>query len=434
MHRAETKQNNHTACAPRIAAIDTGRGLAILMIVTAHVLRKGAAADYLMSTGVVLFCVLSGYVMHRKGTFLQSVQKRLKRIYLPYLAVGLVSILVYSVLGRYAGSLLQTNAKETETGILQNLWYLLYANSKNHHSMKWNETLWFFPCFLAALLLSALIEALVQAAAGKNAEAKKQETRDREGESTQRAGKQERAGDGILQERKQNILRLVLSLLVLLAGWILVSLYDARLPWQGETACHMLPFLELGIALGERDRRRREKKRESESCGCTAAALTGNDRSGGGENPDRKERTGSLLQTVLLLAAGILLSIPFGGSSIRTDEYPAGFLSYLTIALNVLAFWEIAKILPAWETLEKLGRRSLGVMLWNKFPVVAVQAAAKHAGIAKWFLEKSTPAAVLIAFLLAIVCVGLCLVWTGIPAWGKAVCRGTAGTAGDGRA
>ncbi len=245
-----------------------------------------------------------------------------------------------------------------------------------------------------------------------DAEAKKQETRDREGESTQRAGKQERAGDGILQERKQNILRLVLSLLVLLAGWILVSLYDARLPWQGETACHMLPFLELGIALGERDRRRREKKRESESCGCTAAALTGNDRSGGGENPDRKERTGSLLQTVLLLAAGILLSIPFGGSSIRTDEYPAGFLSYLTIVLNVLAFWEIAKILPAWETLEKLGRRSLGVMLWNKFPVVAVQAAAKHAGIAKWFLEKSTPAAVLIAFLLAIVCVGLCLVWT----------------------
>ena len=44
MHRAETKQNNHTACAPRIAAVDTGRGLAILMIVTAHVLREYKSA------------------------------------------------------------------------------------------------------------------------------------------------------------------------------------------------------------------------------------------------------------------------------------------------------------------------------------------------------------------------------------------------------
>ena len=149
--------------ALRIGAVDRGRGIAILFIVSAHVLRKGALADYLMSTGVALFCVLSGVLLPggKKRPFWQKVARRLRRIYVPYLLVGLVSILVYAVLGQAAAAILKTKSGEMETGVLTNIGYLLFANSKNHHSMKWNETLWFLPCFLLALLFSAGIELAV---------------------------------------------------------------------------------------------------------------------------------------------------------------------------------------------------------------------------------------------------------------------------------
>lgn len=403
--RAETAGAGIPSSAERIAAVDTGRGLAILMIVTAHVLRKGEAADFLMSTGVALFIFLSGYVMRRKGTFLQRAKKRIRRIYLPYLLVGLVSILLYAVLGSYAGKLLKTDAKEMETGILQNIGYLLYANSKNHHSMKWNETLWFLPCFLVTLLLSFGIEALVRRAAGGGRE-----------QGAKRKGAESRS--------VQNLLRLALSLIVLFIGWILVSRYDLRLPWQGETACHMLPFLELGIALGERDRE--NGSAEGKTAG--KAGKEGKHREAGNgkekqekteEEEKRAQRKMNCILSLLLLAAAVLLAIPFGESSIRTDEYPAGILSYLAILVSVLAFWGIAEYLPAWKWLMTFGERSLGIMLWNKFPVVAVQAFSKRIGIAECFLEKSTVPAVLAAFLLGIVCIALCLIWTGIPAWRK---------------
>ncbi|MGN1023860.1 MAG: acyltransferase [Lachnospiraceae bacterium] len=362
----------HNKAPQRITSVDRGRGLAILMIVSAHVLRKGTLADYLMSTGVALFCILSGYLIpgEKKRSFPQKAARRLRRIYVPYLLVGLVSILVYAGLGHVAASFLSTKSGEMETGVLTNIGYLLFANSKNHHSMKWNETLWFLPCFLLALLFSAEIEYAVAKIRTSGA-------------ADDRKKGQNRLLAGIL-------LRLVLSALFLLLGAVLVHRFDARLPFQGESACHLLPMLELGVTLGELF-------------------------------PPKKEEAGkksrAALAAIVLIVVGILLSIPFGRVSIRTDEYPAGLLSYLTVLVSAVGYFAFVKALPDIRFLEVFGERSLGIMLWNKFPVVAVQAAASHVGIAGAFLEKSTFLSGIAALLLGCVCILLCLFWTGIPKW-----------------
>ena len=379
--------------ALRIGAVDRGRGIAILFIVSAHVLRKGALADYLMSTGVALFCVLSGVLLPggKKRPFWQKVARRLRRIYVPYLLVGLVSILVYAVLGQSAAAILKTKSGEMETGVLTNIGYLLFANSKNHHSMKWNETLWFLPCFLLALLFSAGIELAVakcrtsatQGITKQKEGIEKAEPKENGREAKREGGRREetpRLLPGIL-------LRVVFSAAFLALGAVLVRGVDARLPFQGESACHLVPMVELGITLGE-------------------------------VHPPRKEvgdRKKLALAALLLIALGILLAIPFGRASIRTDEYPAGLYSYLTILVSALGYFAAAGALPDLSILQLFGARSLGIMLWNKFPVVAVQAAASHVGIGGYFLEKSTPLSAVLALVFGILCILLCLFWTGIP-------------------
>ena len=383
---------------PRMVWVDVGRGAAILMIVASHLIRTGPVTDYLGSAAVALFFYLSGYVCDpqqcvRTGSRAAYWRKRFRRIYLPYVGVGIFSILIYAAGGRFAARRLGVTAKET--GILQNLGYLLYANSKGGR-MKWNETLWFLPCFMVVLLLAALIEEILGVY---------------------------RVYDGGTQRQTRE--RIFLTVDSVLLGYLFSQVLRLELPWHAETAFTMVLFYEAGILWRAAER------------------------------PAWMRRRGALAAVFLVLfAASVLLTrgndVRAGGRlrsgiSIRGDIYPHFLLSMLILALCVTAFCLMAGWMTGWEekrgalsepgvlscALAFLGQRSLDIMLWNKFPVLAVQLGlgmiSPHA--AQWVVENNSIPGLLLSLFLAVVCALLCVVWSAVL---KAMWRRTAAGCGRG--
>lgn len=383
---------------PRMVWVDVGRGAAILMIVASHLIRTGPVTDYLGSAAVALFFYLSGYVCDpqqcvRTGSRAAYWRKRFRRIYLPYVGVGIFSILIYAAGGRFAARRLGVTAKET--GILQNLGYLLYANSKGGR-MKWNETLWFLPCFMVVLLLAALIEEILGVY---------------------------RVYDGGTQRQTRE--RIFLTVDSVLLGYLFSQVLRLELPWHAETAFTMVLFYEAGILWRAAER------------------------------PAWMRRRGALAAVFLaLFAVSVLLTrendVRAGGRlrsgiSIRGDIYPHFLLSMLILALCVTAFCLMAGWMTGWEekrgalsepgvlscALAFLGQRSLDIMLWNKFPVLAVQLGlgmiSPHA--AQWVVENNSIPGLLLSLFLAVVCALLCVVWSAVL---KAMWRRTAAGCGRG--
>ena len=147
----------------RIDAIDYAKAIAIWLIVTGHVIRRGPVMDFTSMAGVPCFFFLSG-LTHRivregqsgKGA---ALWKRFRQLMVPYFIVGFLSIVLYRLMGQVAAGSLNVKMKGN---FLTNLLELLYANSKNGH-MKWNESLWFIPCFFATLCLAELAERIIRA-------------------------------------------------------------------------------------------------------------------------------------------------------------------------------------------------------------------------------------------------------------------------------
>ena len=166
-------------------------------------------------------------------------------------------------------------------------------------------------------------------------------------------------------------------------------------------------------------------------------------------------RRGALAAVFLVLfAASVLLTrgndVRAGGRlrsgiSIRGDIYPHFLLSMLILALCVTAFCLMAGWMTGWEekrgalsepgvlscALAFLGQRSLDIMLWNKFPVLAVQLGlgmiSPHA--AQWVVENNSIPGLLLSLFLAVVCALLCVVWSAVL---KAMWRRTAAGCGRG--
>lgn len=443
----------------RIVWVDAARGIAMLMIVASHLLRNGPVADYLGSSGVVLFFFLSGYIAggtggcdrHSKASsvrrreeasFGQSRKnaakywkKKFYHIYLPYLFVGLFSILVYAAGGKFAADSLGASAKDTD--ILHNLIYLLYANSKGGR-MKWNETLWFLPCFLVVLLLASLIEKILAIY---------------------------EIYDGGTQRQSRE--RIFLTVDCVLLGYLFSQVLHWELPWQAETAFTMMLFYEGGILW-------RQTQRGPGASGVygnsdvrlssplilavlSAAFLTASIILTIINDPGEDASSGTAYQTMLRKR---LLS----GISTRADVYPHFLLSLLILCLCTVAFCLLARLsvraasvlhghgerrfelqhgrqknvsdrcstqknisegcstqrvgqgnVPDIQDrgfLASTGRQSLDIMLWNKFPVLAVQIALSAAGAAKLLTgNRSSAAGLLLALLPAILCEMLCLIW-----------------------
>lgn len=145
----------------RIHSWDMARAIAMFLVVWGHALSGGGTvAQALYAFHVPALFLLSGLVFRPGGAgFGPFLGKKARRILVPYALFGLVSILIYALLGRLAADTLGVTDGAGDYSIGKNLLGLLYGNCKTG-LMKWNLPLWFLPCLFVAELLQYAVEAL----------------------------------------------------------------------------------------------------------------------------------------------------------------------------------------------------------------------------------------------------------------------------------
>lgn len=370
----------------RIEYIDLARAFGILVMVSFHLLRRGPYTNLMNLMILPVFFYLTGYVRaigrsSRHQSFFGYVRKRARSILLPYFLVGLVSILIYQMLGSYAGSRLGVKVN-TSFGV--NLLHLLYGSGKNG-AMKWNESLWFLPCIFCMNLIAEIIERMP-----------------------------------VRGIRARNAMRSAAAVLCLLAGRLLAG-RGAVLPWHLETALANLFWTEAGIMTGEylavswtESQPVHTDGRDSDSRRSIPVSTSVS---------SRDFCISRLILCGLCICAIILLTPHLGKVSFRTDEYDHYFTALLCGAVCVLLIMTVCRAVQKsgdgarWLRISgSVGERSMDIMLWNKFPVLFCQTILPVIlpGFEKTFLENNTPGGLVICLLLAIPCLLLCLLWTDI--------------------
>lgn len=143
----------------RVAWIDIAKCLTIILVVLGHTLRGGTVQRIVYSFHVTAFFFLSGMTC-RADRVIHRIKTDFLRIMVPYYCFGIISILIFAVLGEFAASQFSL---DVNTSWGNNLLELLYACPKNNR-MKFNMPLWFLPCLFATKMI---YYALHQAFRGK---------------------------------------------------------------------------------------------------------------------------------------------------------------------------------------------------------------------------------------------------------------------------
>lgn len=339
----------------RVQWIDNAKAVAAWMVVTSHLLRQGVLTDLLAAMSVSMFFMLAGITMHSHQDLRQYLRRLVRRIVVPYLAVGLISIAVYRVLGSYAAS--QLGVTTQETTLVDDLVNLLYGSSVGGR-MKWNESLWFLPCYCLMILMAELIE------------------------------------------RVSVRHRLVMVALYVgggALGYCMIAAGITGLPWHLETALLVLPLCGFGrlmrtSLIGYRTRP-------------LIAALLGVGWFGTGLQ---------IFPAVMQEAGSLSLRAPHIGGAEETYWFLIA-----TSAGLICLIWGLTSRLRI-AVVPYVGMRSLDIVLWNKFPVLFLQVVVPLIipGFDTLFVGGTDPEAVLIAAILAVPCIAACFVWT---AWYKGV-------------
>lgn len=341
--------------------LDNAKAFAIFVVVLAHVLRDGRYFTYFVPAAVPVFFLLSGITYHHNSSFTGFLVKKIKTIVVPYLFAGIVSIVIFAFLGKFASGILNEDIKTTK--VWPNILYMLYGNGKSGH-MKWNNSLWFLPCLMVIMLLVYLIEAIV------------------------------------LKFRKNRfhslILRIILSLACLSIGLYLTrKLSGISLIWHIETALCNVIFTEIGIVIAP-------------------AVLSGtksleNQVDGSVQKADRKLLARKALKAIALFILALVFSYINGETSARTDEYGVSFTLYFLSAIcYALSYLYAGSILQGKiPAISITGMNTLPILLWNKYPVIVLQSLIGK--VTKILSYPDTPAALIAAVIPAILVIILCL-------------------------
>lgn len=337
----------------RLVWIDLAKALAAYMVVMSHLIRSGVLTDFLAAFSVGIFFALAGVTHHRHENVTAWAAGLLRRIVLPYLAVGLISIVIYRFLGSYAASRLGVSVAETT--LVEDLTHLLYGSSVGGR-MKWNESLWFLPCYCLMILLSEIILQIA---------------------------------------RERVALEGLLYAICGLIGYGMIRAGMIGLPWHLETALLILPLCGLGRAVQR---------------GIHGRSLPGG----------LTFMSGVLLLVLGMVSfAAAQRRADYGSLSLRAAHVADlistfGFL-VCAAAGFVLIIYAATRGVHG-STIAVLGERSLEIVLWNKFPVLFMQVLLPVVlpGLEDWFVGRADLIAILAAAILAIPCVILCLVWADL--------------------
>lgn len=349
-----------TVCSPgagsagRILWIDTVKAMAAWMVVTSHLLRQGVVTDLLAAMSVSIFYVLAGVTMHRHADLVQFVARLLRRIVLPYLAAGLVSIVIYRLLGSYAAGRL--GAEGIHTTIPEDLMHLLYGSSVGGR-MKWNESLWFLPCYCIVILLAELIERMGQI---------------------------------------HSILPAILYIACGYGGFTMIAAGIMGLPWHLETALLVMPLCGAGRYL--------YRGMQIVRIHPLAALLGGLGWWSVGIE---------MFTAAEARAAGGSLSLRAVHIAGAPETY--WFLMGTSVGA-ILVIYAATNVRRMPVCLTGLGTHSLDIVLWNKFPVLFLQVVIPVLcpGFDTLFVGREDAAAVLMAAVLALPCMAACLFWTSL--------------------
>ncbi len=345
-----------------------------------------------------MFFLLSGMTFRYHTDQKQYWIQVAKRIILPYFGVGLFSIVVYRLLGGFAAKGLGTSIQETT--IWEDLLHLLYGSSL-HGAMKWNESLWFLPCYVCVIILANLVGCVMN----------------RAGKLAGYAGK----ADGRLAVSDNKKLSTwipgIAAVLFLLIGLYLTqwSGEQANLPWHLETAFLMFPVFTLGHYW----------KKTLESC-------------------TKRKLWIVILSCLVAFVCSIYQFRALGAAmSIRTNELPNVTLCYVFLVFGMMTIWYLACMIDMTfirvgknstislltrirKVVSIVGQSTLEILVWNKFAVLVCQLLLPRIihGSGKWFIETTSVGGLILSLCLAVPCIAACLIWTrALEHLKQGVCR-----------
>ncbi|MCR5068145.1 MAG: acyltransferase [Erysipelotrichaceae bacterium] len=139
----------------RVRWIDILRAMAMLAVVLGHTVRGGDVQCYLYSFHIGLFMFISGLLASEKQeSFGRFLWKDVKRLLVPYFVFGIISVVIYQLLGAVAARAL---GEPFEGNLIQNFLYLLYGSSKDGQ-MEYNHPLWSLTCLFVCDIIWYLIK------------------------------------------------------------------------------------------------------------------------------------------------------------------------------------------------------------------------------------------------------------------------------------
>ena len=141
------------------------RAIAIVYVVLGHVTTLPLVENYVWSFHVPLFFFVSGILFKDKQEgFWKYLKDRFFSLMVPYYSIGLVCVLIFALLGRFAAEKLAVDGYSFD--ILTNLGGLLYGSAKTGH-LKFNLPLWFLPCLFCVTVIYYFINRLTQGKPGR---------------------------------------------------------------------------------------------------------------------------------------------------------------------------------------------------------------------------------------------------------------------------
>lgn len=307
----------------RIDTIDIAKGIAISAIVIGHV-STGLLWDAFLIFATASFFLLSGLTFYydgeaggigwrRNGSPVSFLKKTAGRLLFPYAVWGLISIVIYMILGRVAVSVL--GLENDSVDLLHNLLGLLFGNSASGY-FDWNRPLWFLPCLFIVEVIAYAVLRLTE----KNQ----------------------------MLQTSAAVVTAILSL-----GWLyFLSLHESEtFIWffETETALAMLSFFMIGVLI------RRFYINLSEK--------------------DTKPVVRVILALVGIICIAVIFYTVSkrGGADTRTDLY-RGFGWYMMGAwlgiIMVLLVSLAMTRLKAFSFFSYIGKRTLPILVMHKFPIL----------------------------------------------------------------
>ena len=294
----------------RIKSIDIAKAIGIFLIVLGHTLTFGNLRKFVYAFHVPLFFFLSGICFSKKDniTFLK---KKIKSLYFPYIIMSIISILIYSFMGKYMD-------KGTSFNIWNNIFGMIYANP-NLENMQWNQPLWFLPCLFMQLFIINILENIIN------------------------------------NNKYKQIIRVLFVIVLTILGYIL-SAMKIYLPLQLEAAMCMMIFTYLGILIKEN----KERLKASKLC----KILTSK----------RYLYVVFLIVTIGLCSLLVYNNETISVMQDKYGHYVMYFVVSILRIINIMIISKIInKIWKKQNIISYIGQNTLIILLLHKFPILFFQ-------------------------------------------------------------